>query len=116
MLAMECGLIRQDLDKFRVHVTSAENCFKMLLNYNAQLKYLMAWSEEDKNRLCHNNVRVVGLPEGAEGLNPTSFAEKFFQDILTLQQVSSAYIVECAHRLPMGPRPQGVPPKAVTLV
>lgn len=86
-LAMKCGLIRQDLDRFWGHVTSAENCISdmedtaaITTQYFTELqrttdKILMAQSEDAENRLRCNNKRVVGLPDGVEGLDPTSFAE-----------------------------------------
>lgn len=62
---------------------------------------LMALSDDAENRLRHNNVQVVGLPEGVEGDNPAIFAETFFKQVLSLQRVSPAYQVEGAHRAPL---------------
>lgn len=121
-LAIECGLIRQDLDKFRGRVSAAGSCISEIevdagtsnMRHEHELqhtvKLLIAHSEDMENLLRRNNGRVVGLPEGSEGSSPTGFAEMFFKDILKLNQVSLAYIVEQAHRVLMGPRPQRAPP------
>lgn len=55
--------------------------------------------------------RVLGLPEGAEGDHPAEFAENFFKDLLDLPSVSSTYVVERAHQVPMVRRTVGAPPR-----
>lgn len=55
---------------------------------------------EDRQR--RNNIRVVGLPEGVEGKKPTQFAELLFKQLLSLQDIPPTYVVERAHRVPMG--------------
>lgn len=37
--------------------------------------------DEMENRLCRNNVRVIGLPERSEGSNPIAFMEGWFREI-----------------------------------
>lgn len=55
--------------------------------------------EDLDNRLWHNNIRLVGLPEHSEGTNPTEFVETcvwqtigkdyFFYDFLDLKITST---------------------------
>lgn len=116
-LAIESGLIQQDLDKIKGHLSTAEvedtavTTHDNVAKLQRTVKLLMARSEDAENRLRCNNVRVVGLPKGSEGVHPTSFAESFFKEILSLTKVSSVYIVEGANRIPTGPRLQGSPPR-----
>lgn len=76
-LTIECGLRRQDVDKFRGRHTEAEHrisevedttatTVQSMTELQQQVKILMAHSEDAENHLRRNNVRVVGLPEGAE--------------------------------------------------
>lgn len=61
------------------------------------VKDLVVKSDDAENRLCCNNVRVLGLPERSEGENPTVFAESFFKDLFQLTDVSPTYVVKRAH-------------------
>lgn len=122
-VALKCGLIRQDMDRFRGCLTDAKHrilavedtpasTVQTLADMPQKVKVLMAPSEDAENRLRHNNVRVVGLPEDAEGSNPAVFAEAFFKQLLGLQQLFPMYTVERAHSVPTGPRPAGLMPRA----
>lgn len=122
-LTIECGLIRQDMDKIRGRLTETEqristvedvaaSTAQSVVELQQQVKTLMARSEDAENRLRRNNVRVVGLPEGEEGANPVEFAEAFFKKLLGLQHLSPVYVVERAHRVPTGRRPAGARPRA----
>lgn len=64
---------------------------------------------EDRQR--RNNIRVVGLPEGSEGDKPAQFAELFFKQLLSIQEMPPTYVVERAHRVPTGNRPPGAFPR-----
>lgn len=65
----------------------------------------MAKSDDVENCFRQNNDRVLGFPESA-GVT----AESFFKDILGLQSVPPTYVVERAHRVPMGRQIPGAPP------
>lgn len=62
-------------------------------------------ADDAEDRQRRNNVRVVGLPEGAEGDKTAMFAEQFFKQILQLADLPPTYVVERAHRVPTGVRP-----------
>lgn len=64
---------------------------------------------EDHQR--RNIIRVVGLPEGAEGDRPAQFSEHFFKQLLAMPDMPPTYVVERAHRVPMGNRPPGAFPR-----
>lgn len=68
-------------------------------------------SLEARSRL--NNVRLINLPEGAEGKDPAAFLEKWIPEALgpTLQ---ASVILERAHRI--GPmRDAGAPPRTLIM-
>ena len=59
-----------------------------------------------------NNLRLVGLPEGAEGENPCSFLEKWIPEVLNVATVP--VVIERAHRI--GPmRDSTAPPRTVIM-
>lgn len=68
---------------------------------------LVTKSEDVENRLRHNNVRVLGLLEGAEGDRTAEFTERFFKKLLNITEVSPTYAAERAHRVPAGRRIPG---------
>lgn len=68
--------------------------------------------EATENRQRRNNIRVVGLPEDAEGPQPAIFAERFFMKLLEMPVMPSTYEGEWVHRVPMWNRPSGTPPRA----
>ncbi|KAL0195450.1 hypothetical protein M9458_009022, partial [Cirrhinus mrigala] len=52
---------------------------------------------ETRSRL--NNLRLLGLPEGAEGRDPCSFLEKWIPEVLDAVTLQSSDIIERAHRI-----------------
>uniref|UniRef100_A0A3P9LNL4 L1 transposable element RRM domain-containing protein n=1 Tax=Oryzias latipes TaxID=8090 RepID=A0A3P9LNL4_ORYLA len=67
---------------------------------------------ETRSRL--NNIRVVGLPEGAEGPDPCSFLENWLADALDMGPLRSPLVLERAHRV--GPRrATGDPPRPLIM-
>lgn len=76
-----------------------------------KVKVLEARAEDAENRNRRNNLRILGLPEGAEGMDPTAFAEHLLQQLLPSARFSPFFTVERAHRIPFTKVPQGVPPR-----
>uniref|UniRef100_A0A8C7XN71 L1 transposable element RRM domain-containing protein n=1 Tax=Oryzias sinensis TaxID=183150 RepID=A0A8C7XN71_9TELE len=67
---------------------------------------------ETRSRL--NNIRVVGLPEGAEGPDPCSFLENWLADALDMGPLRAPLVLERAHRV--GPRrATGDPPRPLIM-
>lgn len=66
--------------------------------------------DEAENRNRRNNLRIVGLPEGVEGKNPTVFVEDLLKGLLPEAQFSPFFTVQRAHRTPLGPRTTWNPP------
>lgn len=47
--------------------------------------------DDTEDRQRRHNVRVVGLPEGSK---ITAFAQRFFKQLLTLEDLPLTYVVE----------------------
>lgn len=62
---------------------------------------------QGRHRQRCNNIRMVGLPVGAEGPKPAVFVEAFFKQLFDMHLT---YVVERAHRVLTGTRPPGAPP------
>lgn len=121
-LTEEGSCIRADLDKIRGRLTESEmriSATKDLTTSHdrriealkSTVKTLVAKSDDAKNCLRRNNVKVLGLPEGSEGERPAEFAEAFFKDILELALVPPTYVVERAHHIPPGCCTPRAPPR-----
>lgn len=121
-LSSECNLIRHDLDKIRGRLSAVETRVSDIedtsRDHGAQLAELRdkvrslqhkVTDAEDRHR--RNNIEVVGLPEGAEGDRPAQFAEHFFKQLLSMQDMPPTYVVEQVHRVPAGSRPPGAFPR-----
>lgn len=74
------------------------------------IKSLVAKSDDVENQIRRNNVRVLGLLEGSEGGQTADFAKAFFKHLLRFTDISPTYMVERAHRVPMGRPIPGTPP------
>lgn len=67
--------------------------------------------EDAENRSRRNNVRILGLPERAEGSKPELFAEQLIREVLSPVALSPCFIIERAHRIPTRTLPPGAPPR-----
>lgn len=76
--------------------------------FRDMVRSLQHRADDAKDRQRRNNVRVVGLPDSAEGAKPVLFAERFFKTLLSLEDLPPTYVVERAHRVPTGARPQAL--------
>lgn len=121
-LSSECTLIRHDLDKIRSRLTTVETRVSevedvshvhdgRITELREQVQALQRRADDAEDRQRRNNIRVVGLPEGAEGDKTTTFAELFFKQLLSLQDLPPTYVIERAHRVPTGNRPPGAFPR-----
>lgn len=72
-----------------------------------QLGRVIEKMDEIENRLRRDNVRVVGLPERSEGLNPIAFLEKWLIELFGRETFSPQFSIERAHRVPFKAPPPG---------
>lgn len=115
------SLIRQNLQKLRDRVKTAENHLGAVEDVilplqtgvdRMQLQINQLLTKQDmENRLRRCNLRFIGLPEGAEGKDPTMFLERLLNTTHGCEAFSPTLAVEKAHRMPARPPPQGAPPR-----
>lgn len=109
-----------DLDSFRECVTEVEQRFSSgadcqkdhnadLHTLKIQVCYLEFRAEDVGNRNWWNNLRILGLSEGAEGSNPTTFTENLLTQLLPNAKFLPFFTVERVHRIPTARGPPGVP-------
>ena len=75
---------------------------------NVQLK---AAVDDQENRSRRQNIRVVGLPEGEEGPNPTAFMGSFLKDVLGAEIFPNVPVIDRAHLTLAAKPPPGKPPR-----
>lgn len=87
--------IRKDFDAFRGRMTELEQRISRphdhvpcllpdIHTLKARVKTLESRAEHAENHNRRNNLRILGLPEGVEGADPTAFAERLLQQLLPL--------------------------------
>lgn len=120
-LQMDFGLLRRDMDKMQGRMGEAEgrvgDAEDSIRDHRASIhtlqikvKALESRAEDSENRSWRNNLRVVGLPQGAEGQDPTAFTEHLLRTLLPQAQFSPRFVVERAHRMPPVWGQPGAPP------
>lgn len=125
-VATDVSLIRQDLDKFRMRITEVEDRIsgvedqvrsdsRDLKALQLQVCALQNRAIDTENRLRRNNIRIIGLPERAEGSCPTAFTEKLLIDLFGLTDLPPTFVIERAHRVPPAPPRPGTPPRPFLL-
>lgn len=107
---LDVGLIRQDLDKLRSHISVVEQRVEQEEEHTASIHTLQTkvWALEYKvddaeNKNKRNNLRIVGMPEGAKGRNPSVFLQELLRSLLPDAQFSPYFTVERAHQTPPAP-------------
>lgn len=101
---LDISLIRRDMDTFRTRLTEAERRVGdaedvlqdhtvSLRTLQTKIKSLETRAEDAENRNRRNNLRIVGLPEGTEGTDPTSFTEKLLRELLPQAAFSDVFVV-----------------------
>lgn len=123
-LQTDFGLLCRDMDKVRGRLGEAErrvgesedsirDHHATLDTLQVRIKALESRAEDSENRSRRNNLRVVGLPEGAEGQDTVAFTEHFLCTLLPGVAFSPHYAVERARRMPPVRGQPGAPPPHV---
>lgn len=119
---VDISLIRQDFHKLRDRVKETETRISDMEDtippmrtevhhMKQQIQQLFSKQEDLENRSRRCNLRLIGLPEGAEGKDPTLFLEQLLIKTYGREAFSPMLAVERAHRMPARPPPQGAPPR-----
>ncbi|KAJ4938134.1 hypothetical protein JOQ06_002760 [Pogonophryne albipinna] len=116
--------IKTDLSSYSGRLTHAEdrigetedNVTVLHNTVNGMEKVITALTEKVdylENRDRRSNLRVIGLPENAEGRDVESFLEKWIPEVLGPENFPTPLVIERAHRIPGGrPKPNSpLPPR-----
>lgn len=120
-LQADINRLRYDMDKMKDRTSEVGRRVGVVegpthTNENAnnalqqQMKTLQAHAEDAENHNRRNNVRILCLPERAEGTRPGLFIEQLIQDCLSPIELFPCFIVEPANRIPTLALPPGAPP------
>lgn len=128
---LDVGLFRQDMDKVRSRLSSAEQRLvhaedtvtdhttttttTLLRSQQTKICDLEYKVEDAENRNRRNNLCIVGLAVGVEGPHPPEFVEQLLCTLLPTAQFLLFYAVERAHHIPPKPGPLGTPPQTFIL-
>lgn len=75
-----------------------------------QVDQILQKQDDLENRLRRCNLRFIGLPEGVEGGDPTTFLETLLCDTYGREAFSPTFLVERAHCMLGRTLPTGAPP------
>lgn len=73
----------------------------------ARVKALESCAEDTENQNRRNNLRIIDLPEGSKGTDPTAFTEHLLRELLPRVRFSPFFTIEKARRIPATHGPQG---------
>ena len=100
----------ESISALKTSDTALEARVAIVEKSNAELLEKLISFEDRSHR---NNIRVVGLPEGAEGSNPTKFIQSFLQKTFE-QEFPSPPEIDRAHRTGPQPPAGGNPPHTLS--
>ena len=121
-LRIDLSLIRQDLRKTLEQVTEAEGRISDIedtqkttnsdvLELLHTVKNLELKAEDAEGRSRRNNLQIVGIPEGTEGTNPTSYISDWIRSWVPSDVLSNCFVLERVHRALVARPPPGAPPR-----
>lgn len=100
-----CGRLNTGEDRISKVEDTSHSHGMQLSELRDLVRSLHYRADDAEDRQRRNNIWVVGLPEGAEEAKPVIFAEQFFKQLLSLEDLPPTYVVERAQRVPTGTRP-----------
>lgn len=114
---MDVSLLRQDMDKFQSQISEVEDRVSTVEDtvrsdsrevkaLQLQVKGLQERAIDPENPLRRNNIRILSLPERAEGPKPAEFPERLLCSLFNLGNMPPMFVVERAYRVsPLPPCP-----------
>ncbi|KAJ1181029.1 hypothetical protein NDU88_006240 [Pleurodeles waltl] len=124
-VALDVSLLCTDLQRMADMMSMAESDIQTLWltsksveeqvqTLTAQLATMAARLEDQEGHTRRNNIRVVGVLEGAEGASVNLFLEDLILKTLCPKRLSNFLSAERAHRVPILPLRLGAPPRTIT--
>lgn len=110
--ARECKEMGTALGETMDRVTALEKSQQLI---SKECKKMLDKCQDLENRSRRQNLRLVGITEGAEGGNMTQFLADFFPTVLGADNFRSPVVIDRAHRT-LAPRPtNGERPRAIVV-
>lgn len=89
-------------------IVSLENSLNTLHKENNKLKSKL---NDLESRSCHNNIRLIGIPEGVEKGRQTEFVAELIKQLFA--DFSDPPVIDRAHRVPQPKPEEGARPRAI---
>uniref|UniRef100_A0A3P8S1B4 L1 transposable element RRM domain-containing protein n=1 Tax=Amphiprion percula TaxID=161767 RepID=A0A3P8S1B4_AMPPE len=96
------------LNDMETRLTTLESTCLALAKENDILKQK---TEDLENRSRRNNIRIIGLPEKAEGQQPSSFTETLLKELFSAESFHTPLTVDRAHRITTSRKKQDETPR-----
>lgn len=100
------------LNDMETRLTTLESTCLALSKENQSLRLK---TDDLENRSRRNNIRITGVPERAEGGQPTAFMEALLKETFGVHSFSTPPTVDRAHRVAVLRKKQDDPPPARSL-
>ncbi|KAI4894558.1 hypothetical protein NFI96_004454 [Prochilodus magdalenae] len=104
------GSLTEAVSAHDARIDSLESALKKMEGVNTALQQKI---EDLEGRSRRNNIRIIGVPEGAEGKRPTDFVAELLPKLLGEENFNLPLVVDRAHRS-LQPRPaDGARPRPI---
>ncbi|KAI4904740.1 hypothetical protein NFI96_002270 [Prochilodus magdalenae] len=104
------GSLTEAVSAHDARIDSLESALKKMEGVNTALQQKV---EDLEGRSRRNNIRIIGVPEGAEGTRPTDFVAELLPKLLGEENFNLPLVVDRAHRS-LQPRPaDGARPRPI---
>lgn len=104
------GSLTEAVSVHDARIDSLESAVKKMEGVNTALQLKI---EDLESRSRRNNIRIIGIPEGAEGTRPTDFVAELLPKLLGEENFNLPLVVDRAHRS-LRPRPaEGARPRPI---
>ncbi|CAJ0928425.1 unnamed protein product [Ranitomeya imitator] len=104
------GELEERVSTAEDHIVQLQKAEK---KFTQAIAELAAKNEDLENRSRRNNIRIVGIPEKAEGRNPTEYIENWLLETFGDMALTKVFAVERAHRVPPKPPVPGANPRTM---
>ena len=100
-IEMAMSTLADQVEEMEGHISANEDNIKDATTHIGKLEEVQSLKGkvDDLNRSRCNNIRVLGLPENAEGRDAAGFLERVLPELLGIENFSTPITCERAHRL-----------------
>ncbi|KAG1935267.1 hypothetical protein F2P79_019375 [Pimephales promelas] len=107
-LSERVDVVEEQASDHETRIHSLETSLDTLSKENKMLKFKL---NDLEGRSRRNNIRIIGIPEGAEKGRPTEFVAELIKQLF--EDFSDPPIIDRAHRVPQPKPPEGAKSRAI---